>query len=74
MVFYEVSREVGKAVARMIALALGLDANFFYKPETFGEPIVIVRPLHYQGIELVVSFDALYMVQLQTTKLILLYS
>ncbi|WJX54214.1 RING-type E3 ubiquitin transferase [Trifolium repens] len=44
----QVSREVGKAVARMIALALGLDANFFYKPETFGEPIVIVRPLHYQ--------------------------
>ncbi|KAK2439363.1 2-oxoglutarate (2OG) and Fe(II)-dependent oxygenase superfamily protein [Trifolium repens] len=48
MVFYEVSREVGKAVARMIALALGLDANFFDKPDTLGEPIAIVRPLHYQ--------------------------
>jgi isopenicillin N synthase-like dioxygenase len=74
MVFYEVSREVGKTVARIIALALGLDANFFDKPDTLGEPIAIVRPLHYQGIELVVFFYALYMVQLQTTKLILLYS
>jgi isopenicillin N synthase-like dioxygenase len=60
MVFYEVSREVGKAVARIIALALGLDANFFDKPETLGEPIAIVRMLHYQGIELVVFFGALY--------------
>lgn len=40
--------EVGKALARIIALALGLDANFFDKPETLREPIAILRLLHYQ--------------------------
>ncbi|XP_004503479.1 kihadalactone A synthase LFS-like [Cicer arietinum] len=40
--------EVGKAVAKIIALALDLDANFFDKPETLGEPIAIMRLLHYQ--------------------------
>ena len=38
-----------KALAKIIALALGLDANFFDKPETLGEPIAILRLLHYQG-------------------------
>ncbi|WJX54216.1 hypothetical protein P8452_40125 [Trifolium repens] len=46
--FQRQALEVGKAVARIIALALGLDANFFDKPETLGEPIAIVRLLHYQ--------------------------
>lgn len=49
------SREVGKAVARIIALALGLDASFFDKPEILGEPIAITRLLRYQGIESVTS-------------------
>lgn len=45
---------MGKAVAKIIALALGLDANFFDKPETLGESSGVMRLLHYQGIELVV--------------------
>jgi hypothetical protein len=59
---YDIHREVGKALAMIIALALGLDANFFDKPETLGEPIAILRLLHYQGIELVVSFGPLHLV------------
>jgi len=69
---YDIYREVGKALARIIALALGLDANFFDKPETLGEPIAILRLLHYQGIELVVSFGPYTLVQLQTTQFLLL--
>ncbi|XP_006572939.1 probable iron/ascorbate oxidoreductase DDB_G0283291-like isoform X1 [Glycine max] len=42
-------REVGKAVAKMIALALDLDANYFDRPEILGEPIAILRLLHYEG-------------------------
>jgi isopenicillin N synthase-like dioxygenase len=57
--FYEVSREVGKAVAKIIALALGLDADFFNKPETLGESLGVMRLLHYQGVELVVFVHAL---------------
>ncbi|KAJ1437994.1 Oxoglutarate/iron-dependent dioxygenase [Sesbania bispinosa] len=57
MLFYGISREVGKAVAKLIALALGLDANFFDKPEILGEPIAMMRLLHYEGIEPVVLVD-----------------
>lgn len=42
---------MGKAVARIIALALDLDANFFDRPEMLGEPIATLRLLHYEGFE-----------------------
>lgn len=42
---------MGKAVGKIIALALDLDANFFDKPEMLGEPIATLRLLHYEGIE-----------------------
>ncbi|KAF1882516.1 hypothetical protein Lal_00002694 [Lupinus albus] len=45
------SREVGKAVGRIIALALDLDADFFDGPEMLGEAIATLRLLHYEGIE-----------------------
>ena len=41
--------KVVKEVARIIALALGLEGDFFDKPEMLGEPIAIVRLLHYEG-------------------------
>uniref|UniRef100_A0A7C9D504 Aminocyclopropanecarboxylate oxidase n=3 Tax=Opuntia streptacantha TaxID=393608 RepID=A0A7C9D504_OPUST len=41
--------EVARAVARIIALALDLDANFFDKPEMLGTPIALLRLLHYEG-------------------------
>lgn len=40
---------VAKEVARIIALALGLDANFFDQPEMLGEPIATLRLLHYDA-------------------------
>ncbi|KAG5067703.1 hypothetical protein JHK85_000080 [Glycine max] len=47
--FHLETLEVGKAVAKMIALALDLDANYFDRPEILGEPIAILRLLHYEG-------------------------
>lgn len=42
-------REVAKAVARIIALALDLEADFFDKPKMLGKPIATLRLLHYEG-------------------------
>ncbi|KAF9615276.1 hypothetical protein IFM89_022603 [Coptis chinensis] len=41
---------VAKEVARIIALALDLDGDFFDKPEMLGEPIATLRLLHYEGV------------------------
>lgn len=43
-------REVAKAVARLIALALDLDVRFFDKQEMLGEAIATLRLLHYEGL------------------------
>lgn len=40
---------MAKAVARIIALALGLEVDFFDKPEMLGKPIATLRLLHYGG-------------------------
>lgn len=42
---------MARAVARIIALALDLDGDFFDKPYMLGEPIATLRLLHYQGVE-----------------------
>nr|GEV72607.1 2-oxoglutarate-Fe(II) type oxidoreductase-like isoform X1 [Tanacetum cinerariifolium] len=41
--------EVGRKIARLIALALDLDVNFFDRPEILGNSIAILRLLHYGG-------------------------
>ncbi|CAN1330970.1 2-oxoglutarate-Fe(II) type oxidoreductase hxnY [Linum perenne] len=41
--------DVARAVARNIALALDLEADFFDKPEMLGQPIAVMRLLHYGG-------------------------
>ncbi|XP_048133247.1 2-oxoglutarate-Fe(II) type oxidoreductase hxnY-like isoform X1 [Rhodamnia argentea] len=41
---------VAKVVARIIALALDLEADFFDKPEILGKPFPILRLLHYEGL------------------------
>ena len=41
--------EVARAVARIIALALDLDGNFFDQSEMLGDPIATLRLLHYEG-------------------------
>ena len=43
----DLCREVGRRVARIIALALDLEADFFDKPEMLGHPIAIMRLLRY---------------------------
>ena len=42
-------RRVAKSVARIIALALDLDTDFFDTPEMLGDPIATLRLLHYEG-------------------------
>lgn len=36
-------------MARIIALALDLEVDFFDKPEMLGKPIATLRLLHYGG-------------------------
>ncbi|KAI7756593.1 hypothetical protein M8C21_022181 [Ambrosia artemisiifolia] len=47
--YHQQAMEVVKKTARLIALALDLDANFFEQPEMLGKPIAVLRLLHYPG-------------------------
>ncbi|GMH16521.1 hypothetical protein Nepgr_018362 [Nepenthes gracilis] len=47
--YHQQALEVAREVARMIALALDLEANYFDKPDILGEPLAILRLLHYEG-------------------------
>ncbi|KAH7512900.1 hypothetical protein FEM48_Zijuj12G0139200 [Ziziphus jujuba var. spinosa] len=47
--FHQEALQVARAVARIIALALDLDIDFFDKPQMLGEPIATLRLLHYGG-------------------------
>ncbi|CAL1396248.1 unnamed protein product [Linum trigynum] len=47
--FHQQALEVARVVARIIALALDLEADFFDKPEMLGQPIAIMRLLRYGG-------------------------
>ncbi|KAK4774696.1 hypothetical protein SAY86_009631 [Trapa natans] len=47
--YHQKALDVAKSVARIIALALDLDIDFFDKPEMLGKPITTVRLLHYGG-------------------------
>ncbi|CAO2841872.1 unnamed protein product [Amaranthus hypochondriacus] len=47
--YHHEALEVARAVARIIALALDQDADFFDKPEMLGKPIANLRLLHYEG-------------------------
>ncbi|GMQ07169.1 hypothetical protein CsSME_00051476 [Camellia sinensis var. sinensis] len=43
------TREVAKAISRIIALALNLEVDFFDRQEMLGRPIATLRLLHYEG-------------------------
>ncbi|KAJ8768664.1 hypothetical protein K2173_023568 [Erythroxylum novogranatense] len=47
--FHQKALEIARAVARIIALALDLQADFFDKPTMLGHPIAVMRLLHYGG-------------------------
>ncbi|KAL9268535.1 2-oxoglutarate-dependent dioxygenase-like protein, partial [Drosera capensis] len=49
MEYHRQALEVARKVARIIALALDLDANFFDKEEMLGDPMTTLRLLHYDG-------------------------
>ncbi|KAB1214813.1 hypothetical protein CJ030_MR5G018797 [Morella rubra] len=48
--FHREALEVARAVARIIALALDLEVDFFDKQQMLGEPIATLRLLHYEGV------------------------
>ncbi|KAG8045936.1 hypothetical protein GUJ93_ZPchr0008g12133 [Zizania palustris] len=47
--YHNEALRVAKSVAKIIALALNLEEDFFDKPEMLGEPIATLRILHYEG-------------------------
>ncbi|KAG2718347.1 hypothetical protein I3760_03G216200 [Carya illinoinensis] len=47
--FHQEALKVSRAVARIIALALDLEVDFFDRPQMLGEPIATLRLLHYEG-------------------------
>ncbi|CAO2841874.1 unnamed protein product [Amaranthus hypochondriacus] len=47
--YHKQALEVARKISRIIALALDLNADYFDKPEILGNPIAILRPLHYGG-------------------------
>ncbi|XP_031388369.1 2-oxoglutarate-Fe(II) type oxidoreductase hxnY-like isoform X2 [Punica granatum] len=47
--YHQLALDVAKAVSRLIALALDLEIEYFNKQEILGEPIAILRLLHYEG-------------------------
>ncbi|KAG0463982.1 hypothetical protein HPP92_020051 [Vanilla planifolia] len=47
--YHREALRVSREVAKIIALALDLDADFFDKKEMLGEPIATLRLLHYEG-------------------------
>lgn len=49
-------RRVCKSIARIIALALDLDVNYFDTPEMLGNPIADMILFHYEGDSNLISF------------------
>ncbi|XP_031383106.1 2-oxoglutarate-Fe(II) type oxidoreductase hxnY-like isoform X2 [Punica granatum] len=47
--YHQKALEAARSVARIIALALDLEIDFFDKPEMLGQPIATLRLLHYGG-------------------------
>ncbi|XP_037411774.1 2-oxoglutarate-Fe(II) type oxidoreductase hxnY-like isoform X1 [Triticum dicoccoides] len=47
--YHREALRVAKSVARIIALALNLDEDFFDRPEMLGDSIATLRLLHYEG-------------------------
>ncbi|XP_078439260.1 2-oxoglutarate (2OG) and Fe(II)-dependent oxygenase superfamily protein [Wolffia australiana] len=47
--FHQEALRVARMVARLLALALDLEAHYFDKPEILGQPIAVLRLLHYEG-------------------------
>ncbi|KAH0466744.1 hypothetical protein IEQ34_003982 [Dendrobium chrysotoxum] len=47
--YHKEALRVSRAILKIIALTLDLDADFFDKPEMLGEPLATLKLLHYEG-------------------------
>ncbi|EPS58682.1 hypothetical protein M569_16131, partial [Genlisea aurea] len=47
--YHREALSVARAVSRLMALALGLNAEFFDQPQILAKPIALLRLLHYEG-------------------------
>ncbi|KAF8107744.1 hypothetical protein N665_0117s0016 [Sinapis alba] len=47
--YHREALKVCKAIARILAVALNLDADYFDTPDMLGNPIANLRLLHYEG-------------------------
>ncbi|EFH52044.1 hypothetical protein ARALYDRAFT_905838 [Arabidopsis lyrata subsp. lyrata] len=48
--YHQEALRVCKAIARVLALALDVDGDYFDKPEMLGNPLAFMRLLHYEGM------------------------
>ncbi|XP_023638406.1 2-oxoglutarate-Fe(II) type oxidoreductase [Capsella rubella] len=48
--YHQEALRVCKVIAKLLALALDLDVNYFDKPEILGNPIAVMRLVHYEGV------------------------
>ncbi|KAG2327993.1 hypothetical protein Bca52824_010721 [Brassica carinata] len=47
--YHQEALKVCKSISRILALALDLDVDYFDTPEMLGNPIAVMRLLHYEG-------------------------
>ncbi|CAG7871118.1 unnamed protein product [Brassica rapa] len=47
--YHQEALKVCKSISRILALALNLDVDYFDTPEMLGNPIAVMRLLHYEG-------------------------
>ncbi|KAL0923938.1 hypothetical protein M5K25_004726 [Dendrobium thyrsiflorum] len=47
--YHKEALRVSRAILKIIALTLDLDADYFDKPEMLGEPLATLKLLHYEG-------------------------
>ncbi|CAH8358098.1 unnamed protein product [Eruca vesicaria subsp. sativa] len=47
--YHQEALKVCKSISRILAMALDLDVDYFDTPEMLGNPIAVMRLLHYEG-------------------------
>jgi isopenicillin N synthase-like dioxygenase len=55
--YHQEALRVCKAIARVLALALNVDGDYFDTPEMLGNPLTFMRLLHYEGTDSVMGLQ-----------------